>query len=132
MSKLKLSALRKRSLAASLFIIEELVDELEMEFVIGSKRRMKHIQLEKDWDKDSAQKRFNEIREKIALLADKYELKPSTFSWQQLLQSRKSKMWEVLSNSKSDRLKGYGEFKSSDAHEYDQDIEKLLKLCERL
>jgi hypothetical protein len=132
MAKLKLSASRKRSLAASLIIIEKLVDELEMESVVGSKRSMKSIQIEKDWDMDAAQKRLNDIREKIAFLADKYEIKPSIFSWQQLLQSRKSKMWEVLSNSKSERLKGFGEFKASDAHEYDRDIESLLKLCEAL
>ena len=75
---------------------------------------------------------FREIKIQIRYLSDKYELRSTHFNLSQVINSKKAKMWEVLCDSKSMKLKGFGQFPPEYVLEFDSDIEKLLKLTERI
>jgi len=46
--------------------------------------------------------------------------------------ARKSKSWEMLHNTKANQLDAFGKFPVELKAEFDADLEKLLKLVEKL
>jgi len=124
----------KRALASSLTLIEKLVDELENELLHSKEKVMTKIIVNEeekiDWQHYEIV--IQEIKSYIRNMAAKYNLGPSNFSLSQVINSRKSKMWEVLCDTKSAKMKGLGEFPNDFALEFDNDIDKLLKLIENI
>jgi len=128
-----LSDNHKRSVSSSMYLVEKLIDEIEYELHHYHGKVMTTIN---DGTESTDLQNFallvQEIKSYIAFMADKYNLQPTQFNVSQFINSRKSKIWEILSNSKSRSLKGFGEFPPEYAQEFDSDIEKLLKLTERI
>jgi ABC-type arginine transport system ATPase subunit len=62
----------------------------------------------------------------------KYGLYKHTTLISRFIDSRKSGIWEILCDTSSKRLKGYGEFPSENIKEFDNDINTLQKLIEKI
>lgn len=116
-----------------MYLIEKLIDELENELLQFNEKIMKNIVNENETiDLQHYTLIFQEIKSYLRLMVDKYNLPPSHFNLAQVINSRKSKMWEVLCNTKTKQLKGFGEFPIEYAQEFDSDIDNLLKLTESI
>lgn len=123
----------KRSLTSVLFLIEDYVEDIYNEFTQEKDRYL--FQIEKDLDKAEIEeiiKVLNQIKKEILLLKQKYNLSPVKISFYQFINSKKSKIWEMLMDSKSERMKGYGKLEVDFIDEYDNDIVNLLNLVELL
>lgn len=133
MDKIKLSDNHKRSVSASMFLVEKLIDEIEYELHHYHEKVMISIN---DGTESADLQYFallvQEIKSYIRFMVDKYDLQPTQYNFSQIINSRKSKMWEILSNTQSKSLKGFGEFPPEYAKEFDSDIENLLKLTESI
>lgn len=123
----------KRSLTSVLFLIEDYVEDIYDELTKEKDRYL--FQIEKDLDKAEIEeiiKVLNQIKKEILLLKQKYNLSPVKISFYQFINSKKSKIWEMLMDSKSERMKGYGKLEVDFIDEYDNDIVNLLNLVELL
>ena len=113
-----------------MYLIEKIVGELENELLGSGDKVMTMIPGTSDMEHYEVI--VKEIKSYIRYMNDKYGLRPSSFSLSQVVNSRKSKMWEVLCDTKSEKLNNRGKFSSEYAQEFNADIEKLLKLTESL
>jgi hypothetical protein len=133
MEKIVLPENHKRAVASSMCLIEKLVDELENELLHSKEKVMTKIMDEnKTIDLQHYTLVIQEIKSHVRFMADKYNLSPSYFNLSQVINSRKSKMWEVLCDTKSAKMKGRGKFPKEYVQEFDSDIENLLKLTESI
>lgn len=73
-----------------------------------------------------------EMKMQISVLAVKYNLKTEEIKKSRIINSRKAKMWETITDTTSRKLKGYSKFPVEYAEEFDKDVNKLLKLIETL
>jgi len=48
------------------------------------------------------------------------------------INAKKTKIWEVLSDSKSRKMKGFGVFPTGIAKEYDRDIDELMAIASNI
>ncbi len=69
-----------------------------------------------------------EIKSYIAFLATKYHLQPTKLTLSQVVQSQKTKMWGILCETQSTKLKNRGEFPVEIQTKFDRDIEILASL----
>ncbi len=123
----------RRSFSSTLYLLEKMVAELRE--VLSSEKKLRMQQVDKDLTKEKKQEVFgvlDEIESEIHRLADKYQLVPQETVESHFLNSRKSKAWEILNDSLSKRMNGFGEFPPDLAEEFDGDIEKLLRQVARL
>ena len=131
MEKIGLSDNHKRAIFSAMFLIEKLTIELENELLHYHQKIMSTItDLDETVDLQHYATIIEEIKTKVRYMADKYNLKPTSYDLGQIINSRKSKMWEILCDTKSSKLKSRGEFPPEYALEFDADIENLLKLTE--
>ncbi len=133
MEKIPLSANHKRSVTSSLYIIENLVDEIENKLIHSQEKSLTEITMN---NKSENIRHYliviRKIKSDISFLKDKYNLQPYRFTFSQIINSRKSKIWEVLCDTKSDKLKRGGDFPQKYAQEFDSDMDKLLELTESI
>ena len=132
MKRITLSENHSRALRASVYVVEKLITELEQELTCADDRTMEKIIT----DDDETMKRMisviQEIKSYIRYMAEKYALHPSSYSLSQIVNSRKTKIWEVLCDTKSAKMRSRGVFPKEYAQEFDADIEGLLKLTESI
>lgn len=75
---------------------------------------------------------IDEIKSTIVFLYSKYSLSTEKLAVTWMIQINKTKIWEVLSDTTSKRLKNYGGFPEEEAPEFDSDMAKLRNLVEKL
>ena len=68
----------------------------------------------------------------ICELAGKYGTSQETLSLRRVINAKRTKMWEVLNDSRSGKVRGYGAFPRKYADEYDEDIRKLLEIINKI
>lgn len=68
------------------------------------------------------------VKEYVAYMKKKYGLTSIKRVQSRIINARRVKMWEILSDTKSKRMKGFGKFPEELSTEYDSDLEGLLKL----
>ncbi|HBX52405.1 MAG: hypothetical protein A2275_12085 [Bacteroidetes bacterium RIFOXYA12_FULL_35_11] len=130
MDKIILPDNHKRALTSALFVIEKLGDELIHDLEFANKKVI--TQTEQITDLESYKEKIERIRMNIKYVFEKYNLSPGLLSKAQIINSRKTKMWEVLCDSKASKLNVYGQFPMQYQNEFDEDIEALLKLTESI
>lgn len=133
MDKIDLPANHRRSFSSTLFLLEKMTEEIRETLLSEKKLRMQKV--DKDLDevkKESVMKVLDALEAEIARLADKYQLPPQELVESHFLNARKSKAWEILNDSFSKRMSGFGKFPPELAKTFDADIENLLKLVNRL
>ena len=110
-------------------MVEEIIDEINKSLQIYSESKM--CKIIKDVSEsviEEDKKTINEIKKHIAYLKIKYDLERRESYLSRMINARKSKLWEILCDATSERLKGYGKFPKEYAQEFDSDIDKLQKL----
>ena len=55
-----------------------------------------------------------------------------TKSLQRIIDVKKTKIWEILCDSKAKKLKGFGEFPQKLIKEYDNDIDELMSTADKI
>jgi hypothetical protein len=68
----------------------------------------------------------------ICKLADKYGTFKEKQSLQRIIDAKRIKVWEILTDSLSNKIKGYGTFSKKYADEYDSDIEELIEITNKI
>ncbi|HUX55254.1 MAG TPA: hypothetical protein VMV56_12620 [Williamwhitmania sp.] len=133
MKKIPLSANHRRSVSSSLLLVEKYVNEIEQKLSNPSKLTMYQIANNVDEQRISnCMLIAKEIKVYIGESAKKYSLTPSEVDIQRVISSKKAAMWEILCDTNSSRLKGFGLFPVEIADEFDSDIERLQKMVEEI
>jgi len=133
MNKIVLSENHRRSVSSSIHIIEKMV--LEIERVIAHPENgflSKTINDMPDMDKEHYDSAIAGIKSEIKHISEKYSLRTEEIKMSRVINSRKAKMWETVTDTTSRKLKGYKEFPKVMAIEFDNDISKLKVLIDSL
>ncbi len=128
-----LSDNHKRSLSSTLIIVEQLLVDLK-DLMVNSNQACCY-ELEKDINDSTIEQNLKIIEEALAqicALKEKYSIDKTVQSLQRVINAKKTKIWETLHNSKSRRVKGFGEFHQSLIREYDSDIDYLMAIAEKI
>jgi hypothetical protein len=133
MNKIVLSENHRRSVSSSIHIIEKMV--LEIERVIAHPENgflSKTINDMPDMDTEHYDSAIAGIKSEIKHISEKYCLRTEEIKMSRVINSRKAKMWETVTDTTSRKLKGYKEFPKEMAIEFDNDISKLKALIDSL
>jgi len=123
----------KRSLTSTLMIVEQLL--VELEDLILRPYNTCCFEIKNDVDNEALNQNLiiiEEARKQICVLKEKYNTDKTVQSLQRVIDAKKTKIWEILHNSKSRRMKGFGEFPQRLKEEYDEDIDSLMAIAENL
>jgi len=123
----------RRSLTSSLTIVELSLNEMEDSLI--NKPKTCCIELVNDVKEENIIHDLaviSEAREQICNLATKYSINRRRQSLQRLMDSKKTEIWEVLCDTKAKRMRGFGEFPKEFVDEYDNDIDSLLNITEKI
>jgi hypothetical protein len=131
--KIILTENHKRSLSSTLMVVEQLLFELRD--VINNTNQKCCYELNKDIDYKTLEHNIKLISDAVALicsLKEKYSTDKTTQSLKRIVDAKKTKIWETLHNSKSRRMKGFGEFPQKLVKEYDNDLDQLMSITENI
>lgn len=123
----------RRSLSSSLFIVENLLNELEKELTDPTNLTAYKIVVDlNEEEKQRILTALGRAKHQLSILFHKYQLKVKAHNLSHIIRAQKTKMWEVLCDSTSKGLKGYGLLPDSVATQLDSDIEKLQELINQI
>jgi hypothetical protein len=91
--------------------------------------------LTKDIDDESLANNITAIHEAkkcICELAEKYDTSVEKLSLQRIINAKRARIWEILADTLSGKIKGYGTFPQKYAADYDSDINRLLEITNRI
>jgi len=131
--KIVLTDNHKRSFSSTLQVVEQLLTEMKDQMVISDQKCC--YEIKKDLEDSQIENNLKVIDTallKICLLKAKYNADKSVQSLRRVVDTKKTKIWETLHNSKSRRMKGYGEFAQKIVKEYDKDIDELMEITEKI
>ena len=114
-------------------IVEQLL--VDLADVMVSPNQKCCYELKKDIDIATIKHNQKVIKEALTIicsLKEKYNTDKSIQSLQRIVDAKKTKIWETLHNSKSRRMKGFGEFPQEQTKEYDEDIDQLMIITENI
>ena len=122
-----------RSLSSSLYLIEKLLCEME-KAILGQddsccSETIKDIDNAAIADDLAA---IKEARTYICIMVEKYNTSKKSQRLQRIIDAKRTKIWEILNDSMSKKLKGYGTFPLKYAKEYDTDIAKLIEITNKI
>ena len=86
----------------------------------------------RDIDLEHNRNAISNIRNEIKRISEKYNLKGEEILLSRLINSRKAKIWETITDTTSRKMKGYSEFPKDLAAEFDEDIASLRKVLDSL
>jgi hypothetical protein len=75
---------------------------------------------------------IQEAKKYICELAEKYSTTKEKLSLQRVINAKRTKIWEILTDTLSRKIKGYGTFPKKYTEEYDTDINKLIEITNRI
>jgi hypothetical protein len=122
-----------RSLSSSLIVVEKSLTELE-DMLLKNSNSCCNV-LHKDVDDAMIESNISAIQEAkkyICKLAEKYGTSKENLSLQRVINAKRTKIWEILTDTLSRKIKGYGTFPKKYAEEYDSDINKLIEITNRI
>lgn len=131
--KINLPENHTRSLSSSLIVVEKSLLELEEMLLRHSDGCCSVIV--KDIDDESLAYNITAIHEAkrcICELAEKYGTSVEKMSLQRVINAKRTKIWEILTDTLSRKVKGFGTFPKKYAEEYDSDICRLLEIINRI
>ncbi|GBD87049.1 hypothetical protein BMS3Abin03_00975 [bacterium BMS3Abin03] len=132
--KNKLPDNHNRSLSVTSRIIERTINE--MEFVLNGiyKNNIAEV-IEPSYTKkerDEILKLLTELKEENENMSHTLELKPDTLIEDWIIFAQLSYLWTILIDSKSNKLKRYGDLPQDSVELIDNFIEKLLTTVEKI
>ena len=131
--KIYLSENHTRSLSSSLIVVEKSLLELE-DMLLKQTDSCCNV-LVKDIDDEALANNVASIQEAkkcICELAEKYGTSAEKMSLQRVINAKRTKMWEILTDTLSKKIKGYGTFPKKHADEYDSDINGLINIIDNI
>jgi hypothetical protein len=131
--KINLPENNNRVLSSSLMLVEKSL--IEMEKLFCEKDNTCCFEVLNDVTNDTILYNISiihEARTEICNLADKYNTSKEKLSLQRIIDAKKAKIWEMLNNTLSRKIKGYGAFPKKYADEYDSDVGKLIEITNRI
>jgi hypothetical protein len=131
--KIHLSENHTRTLSSSLIIVEKSLSELE-DMLLKQNNTCCNL-LHKDVDDSTIENNISAIQEAkryICELAEKYGTSKENLSLQRVINAKRTKIWEILTDTLSRKIKGYGIFPKKYSEEYDMDINKLIEITNRI
>ncbi len=128
-----LSENQLRSFTSTLMVVEKYLIELEE----SAKNTFNGCCFEINNDVDIETLKKNgiliiEAHKLICKLTAKYGVIKKIQSLKRIIDTLQTKMWEVLQDSKSKKIKGFGDFPKEIAKEYDEDIDKLMMIISKI
>jgi len=114
-------------------IVEQLL--IEIEDLMTSQYKTCCFELINDVDSEKINhnlKVIEDARKQICNLAEKYGTDMHTQSLQRIIDVKKTKIWEILCDSRAKKLKGFGAFPQKLIKEYDKDIDELMATADKL
>ena len=132
-NKIVLTENHKRSLSSTLIVVEQIL--IDIEAIMVNSNQTCCYELKKDLDNITVEHNQKVIKEALALiciLKEKYNTQKATQSVQRIIDAKKTKIWETIHNSKSRKIKGFGDFSQKIVNEYDSDLDRLLSITERI
>ena len=133
MKKITLNDNHRRSLTSSLMIVEKSLVELE-ESIAGNYNTC-CFEVKKDVEPEIMNENLaliKEARKVICNLTEKYGTSRSVQSLRRLIDTKQTRMWEILCDSRSRKMKGFGEFPKELSKEYDRDIDELMAIISKI
>lgn len=100
-----------------------------------SPNREKMVEIQQDLSEEKKiiiLKGIKEIRLQIERLNERYNLNKQQLSENHFVNSRITKIWELLHDSSIKRMNAYGSFPEELKSDYEADIQQLLTLVEKL
>jgi hypothetical protein len=122
-----------RSLSSSLYLVEKLLSEIE-EAILKQDDSCCSETI-KDIDKTAIADDLTAIKEAriyICGMVEKYNTSKKSQRLRRIIDAKRTKIWEILNDSISKKLKGYGTFPQTYAKEYDTDIAKLIEITNKI
>lgn len=133
MDKIVLSDNHRRSVSSSIHIIEKMLIEIERVIAYPESGFLyKTVNDMPDLDIAHYTSAINGIQTEIQHISEKYNLRTEEIKMSRIINSRKAKMWETVTDTTSRKLKGYKEFPKEIAVEFDNDISRLKGLIDLL
>jgi len=131
--KIHLSENHTRSLSSSLIVVEKSLLELE-DMLLKRSNSCCNV-LINDIDDETMATNISAIQEAksyICELTEKYGTSKENLSLQRVINAKRTKIWEILTDTLSRKIKGYGTFPKKYVDEYDSDINKLIDITNRI
>lgn len=131
--KIQLSENHTRTLSSSLIVVDKSLSELE-DMLLKQSNTCCNIIL-KDVDDVTIEDNISAIHEAqryICELAEKYGTSKENLSLRRIINAKRTKIWEILTDTLSRKIKGYGSFAKKYSEEYDTDINKLIEITNRI
>ncbi|HKK43255.1 MAG TPA: hypothetical protein VJ963_12650 [Bacteroidales bacterium] len=128
-----LSEIRTRSLSSSLIVVEKSLLELE-DMLQNSNNSCCNV-LIKDIDDEILSNNISAIRKAkryICELSKKYGTQEEKLSLQRIINAKRAKIWETLTDALTEKSKGSGAIPPKYADEYDIDITRLLEMVNEI
>lgn len=133
MEKKILSDNHRRSVSSSMHIIEKMLLEIEKTISLPDTGVLsKVVDDMAGIDRDHYAAAIGNIKKELKHISEKYNLRKEEIMMSRLINSRKAKMWETITDTTSRKLKGYKEFPKELAAEFDADIGKLKTVIDEL
>ncbi|MDZ7607003.1 MAG: hypothetical protein U5K79_15750 [Cyclobacteriaceae bacterium] len=123
----------KRSLTSTLKVVENLLEEVDD--LIKKSGKNLCTEIVKDVDHATLEhnlKTIEKARVQIRRMTEKYGIVKSTYSLQRIIDYKKSKMWEILCDANSKKMKGYGDFPKDAIKDFDEDIDQLMAITQSI
>ena len=134
MEEIKLSRAYKNGLSSSLSIVEELLIEIE-DLLNCENKNAVFIKWRNSLNasqKEGIKKEIGEIREQIEDIKTKLLLPSEILNNSVLISSRCGKMWEILCDLETRKLKRYGEIPKNLSDFLDPKIRKVVNSIEKI
>lgn len=123
----------RRSLTSALTIVEQLLIEIEDALTGGiSSCCVEMVDDIPEAEKHHNREVINEARRQICILAEKYRTNRRKQSIRRTIDAKKTKIWEVLIDTRAKRQRSYGVFPKELVEEYDGDVDRLLKITDKI
>jgi len=123
----------KRSLSSTLLVVEQLL--IDIKHLLVNSNQACCTELKNDVDISITEQNLKVIEEalrQICLIKEKFNTGKTIQSLQRIIDAKKTKIWETLHNSKSKRMKGFGEFPQKTVKDYDNDIDELIAITDKI
>lgn len=129
----RLSDNHRRSFTSALIVVEKMLTDIKESLSIHSGSCCYEVEMDVgEKEKAHILTTVAEAHEHICRIAEKYGAGRQHQSVKRIISAKKTRIWEVLSDSKSKRQKGFGEFPKEMAEEFDNDIQTLITITERI
>ena len=131
--KIQLSENHTRSLSSSMKVVEKSL--MDLEGLLLHQHNSCCNELVRDVDDDTIAVNIAVIHEALRYicgLAEKYGTTKEKLSLQRVINAKRTKIWEILTDTLSRKVKGYGTFPKKFSAEYDADINKLIEITNRI